>query len=68
MRNVILFISILLIFNSLSSQTPVTLENNNNLLPLKKLDTVKIAYLQSGLKKTAFYSGLLRYAKIDMLK
>lgn len=55
--------------SQLADNSITLLQNNDNYLPLKKLDTLKIVYLNiGGTKHNEFYQSLNRYLKIPEIK
>ncbi len=55
-----------LLIRQITEQTLTVLKNEKEILPLKRLDTLKIAYISlSKRQNNIFYESLLRYAPID---
>lgn len=55
-----------LLIRQITEQTLTVLKNEREILPLKRLDTLKIAYISlSKRQNNIFYESLLRYAPID---
>lgn len=53
----------------LAKESITLILNQNNELPLKRLDTLKVAYLNIGGTKTnLFFETISRYAKVDQLQ
>lgn len=56
------------LYGKLIEQAITVVKNTNNILPLRDLETKKIAYVALGDEKgTAFYDDLKKYTKVDVV-
>ena len=53
----------------LANQSLTLIQNNNNTLPFKRTDTLKVAYLNiGGTKNNLFYETMKKYASVDQIQ